>query len=100
MMSSRSVQLRPRALRDLESIYQYSLEQWGNARAEAYLSEINRTFESLAKNDKLGRDYSRVSADLYAYNIAAHVIFYTPTPTGILVIRVLHKSMDHVRHLA
>ena len=41
-----------------------------------------------------------VSADLYAYNIAAHVIFYTPTPTGILVIRVLHKSMDHVRHLA
>ncbi len=99
-MSSRSIQLRPRALHDLESIYKYSLEQWGIARAETYLSEINKAFEALANHDKLGRDYSRVSADLYAYNIAAHVIFYTPTPTGILVIRVLHKSMDHVRHLA
>jgi toxin ParE1/3/4 len=99
-MSSRSIQLRPRALHDLESIYKYSLEQWGIARAEAYLTEINRAFEALANHDKLGRDYSRVSADLYAYNIAAHVIFYTPTPPGIVVIRVLHKSMDHVRHLA
>ena len=99
-MSSRSVQLRPRALHDLESIYKYSLEQWGITRAEAYLTEINKAFEALANHDQLGRDYSRVSADLYAYNIAAHVIFYTPTPTGILVIRVLHKSMDHVRHLA
>ena len=58
----------------------------GIARAETYLSEINKAFEALANHDKLGRDYSRVSADLYAYNIAAHVIFYTPTPTGILVI--------------
>jgi len=99
-MSNRSIQLRPRALQDLEGIYKYSLEQWGIARAEAYLSEINRAFEALANHHKLGRDYSRVSANLHAYNIAAHVIFYTPSPTGILVIRVLHKSMDHVRHLA
>ena len=99
-MSSKSIQLRPRALLDLESIYKYSLQQWGVTRAETYLTEINKAFESRANHDKLGRDYSRVSADLYAYNIAAHVIFYTPTHTGILVIRVLHKSMDHVRHLS
>ncbi|MEX0828611.1 MAG: type II toxin-antitoxin system RelE/ParE family toxin [Nitrospirales bacterium] len=99
-MPTRSIQVRPRALHDLEDIYKYSLGQWGRARAEAYLSEINRAFEALANHDKLGRDYSRVRADLLAYNIAAHVIFYTPTPSGILVVRVLHKSMDHVRHLA
>jgi len=99
-MSSRSVQLRPRALNDLESIYKYSMEQWGFVRAEAYLAEISRAFESLAKNGKLGRDYSRVRTDLYAYNVASHVIFYTPTHSGVLVVRILHKSMDHVRHLA
>ena len=99
-MPNRSIQVRPRALHDLEDIYKYSLGQWGLARAEAYLSEINRAFEALANHNQLGRDYSRVSANLHAYNIAAHVIFYTPSPTGILVIRVLHKSMDHVRHLA
>ena len=84
-MSSRSIQLRPRALDDLESIYKYSLEQWGIARAEAYLTEINRAFEALANHDKLGRDYSRVSSDLYAYNIAAHVIFYTPLLLALLL---------------
>ncbi len=98
-MSNRSIQLRPRALHDLEDIYRYSLEQWGVARAETYLSEINRAFESLANHHQLGRDYSRVSTNLHAYNIAAHVIFYTPSTNGILVIRVLHKSMDYVRHL-
>jgi len=98
-MARRSIQLRPRALDDLETIYQYSLEQWGITRAEAYLTEINKAFEALANHPNLGRDYSRVRADLYAFNIAAHVIFYSPTPTGILVSRVLHKSMDHVRHL-
>ena len=98
-MSSKSVQVRPRALNDLENIYIYSRNQWGKARADSYLIEINRAFEALANNDKLGRDYSRVKTDLFIYHIGSHVIFYTPTPTGILVIRVLHKSMDYVRHL-
>ncbi len=48
-MSSRSVQLRPRALSDLESIYKYSLEQWGLARAESYLTQIHKAFEALYK---------------------------------------------------
>lgn len=98
-MSSRSVQVRPRALSDLESIYTYSREHWGKARADSYLTEINKAFEALANNENLGRDYSRVRANLFIYHIGSHVIFHIPTPTGILLTRVLHKSMDYVRHL-
>ena len=91
--------LKPRALKDLEGIYTFSLQRWGAERADYYIRDIFKAFQDLAENDKLGRDYCDVRLNLYAFKVVSHEIFYKPISDGITVIRVLHKSMDSQKHL-
>lgn len=98
-MSGKRVQIRPKAYEDIEQIYRYSVTQWGAARADLYIYELNDTFETLAENPNVGRNCAFIRPGLFSFTIVSHVIFYKPTSSGIAVIRVLHKSMDHRRHI-
>lgn len=95
----RTFKLRPKADKDLEKIYSYSVKEWGAARADQYILDIEKTFQNLADSHTLGRDYSHVRPSLRAFSVVSHVIFYMPTAYGMAVIRVLHKSMDEKRHI-
>ncbi|WLQ15421.1 type II toxin-antitoxin system RelE/ParE family toxin [Hahella aquimaris] len=98
-MTDKTFKLRPKAEADLVSIYQFSLKEWGADKAEAYIREINEAFLTLVNNKTLGSDRSYVRPSLRAYYVGSHVVFYKPTVYGVAVIRVLHQSMDCVRHL-
>ena len=47
--------LRPRAMADLEEIWDYTVETWGEEQAERYLRLINDGLCKIADNPKLGR---------------------------------------------
>jgi toxin ParE1/3/4 len=47
--------LRPKALADLEKIWDYTVETWGEEQAERYLRLINQSFRKVADNPGLGR---------------------------------------------
>lgn len=91
--------LRPKAHSDLENIYTYSIQKWGLSRAEKYIRDLEMGFESLIQNDTLGLDYSHVSKNLRSFPVVSHIIYYKKTLYGVIIIRVLHKSMDETRHL-
>ena len=40
--------LKPRALKDLEGIYTFSLQRWGAERADYYIRDIFKAFQDLA----------------------------------------------------
>ena len=95
----RKIHVHALAESDLIEIWQYSFEEWGEARADKYLDELDSGIQALTGNPALGikRDYVR---DEYrVLFVGSHAVYYTVTPTAIHVIRVLHGRMDPERHL-
>jgi toxin ParE1/3/4 len=91
--------LRPSAETDLEEIWRYTVENWGEKQAERYLNDIRKTLEHAVETPSAGR---RVEIGGRVYRMrrsGSHQIFYRETPRGIDVLRVLHARMDFARHL-
>lgn len=91
--------LRPKAVSDLDSIWNYTLETWGEDQAERYLRMINSGFSELAENPECGRECNDIREGYWKYRVGRHLIFYRQESYGVDVVRVLHQSMDVDRHL-
>jgi len=95
----RSIELSPKALADLDSIWKYTVENWGEARSEAYVRGINAALEMVAANPRMARDAGSVRPGLLKYYVGSHVIFFRLNDKRIVVSRILHARMDFPRHL-
>lgn len=84
---------------DLRQIYLFSYEQFGEAQADTYLLGLEERFRTLAEQPTLGKKIDHIRAGYFRYEYMRHSIFYTLHEEGILVVRVLHGSMDAERHL-
>ena len=93
------VRLRPAADRDLQNIYRYSVNEWGDDRAERYIRDLNTAFQKLANNELKSTRADYIHSGLHSCRVVSHIVFFKHTDDGILVIRVLHKSMDYLKHL-
>ncbi|MBL4909208.1 MAG: type II toxin-antitoxin system RelE/ParE family toxin [Alteromonadaceae bacterium] len=80
-------------------MYHYSIREFGTARAEQYIRDLDKSFYQLAKAPALGRKYDHVRSGLLAFNVVYHIVFFRLSTDGILILRVLHKFMDFNRHL-
>lgn len=78
---------------DLLGIGAYTLETWGKAQAERYLVGLAECTEMLAGNPLLGRLCDWIRPGLYRFEKGRHVVFYRKEEGGILVSRILHRSM-------
>ncbi|MGR3270495.1 type II toxin-antitoxin system RelE/ParE family toxin [Thalassococcus profundi] len=90
--------LTPRAERDLEEIWLYSARTWSVVQAEAYTGEIIDAFERLGSEARQGRRVEGFPS-YRQYLVGRHVIYFREVDAGVLVIRVLHQSMDPERHM-
>lgn len=87
------------ALEDLQSIRNYTLEQWGADQEQIYLESMwSRLEEILADPERYRR-----RDDLFpGCQIAAHgkhVILFRIHGKSIQVVRILHSAMDFKRHI-
>lgn len=99
MSENNKFRLRPKAYQDLEKIYNYSYQEFDSKRANQYIKDLDAAFHALAHQPGLGKDYSHVRPNLLAYNVVSHIVFFEISADGITIIRVLHQSMDFIRHL-
>jgi len=98
-MANKTYRLYPKALEDLESIYSYSSQEFGTKRTEDYILAIESSFQHLADDPFISRKCDFIRQDLRAFNVGSHIIFFKTSNYGIVVIRVLHQSMDFARHM-
>jgi toxin ParE1/3/4 len=84
--------------RDLTDIYIYSFRTFGEAQADAYLLGLADCLQVLADNPRMGRQ-AYIRPDLLCYRYGRHLIFYVSEEKDIFIVRVLHDSMDFLRHL-
>ena len=90
--------LTPKAKEDLETVWLYSLRQWGAQQTERYIDDLTEAFEFLAKNPKAGTACDNIRARYRKYPVIRHVVYYWETAYGVEVIRVLHDRMLATRH--
>lgn len=86
--------LTPRAERDLEEIWQYTVQEWSPAQGEKYVASLLNAMALLAKDPSRGRSAEKIRAGYRRRNVGTHVIFYKQTDDSIAIIRVLHQRMD------
>lgn len=79
---------------DLGEIFDYTLQEFGNGQAVAYLSALEDTLLELVANPKLGRERSEIRAGLRSITPNSHIIFYRICTDHIRIVRVLHGSRD------
>jgi toxin ParE1/3/4 len=92
--------ITPRAAEDLRRIARYTLETWGRAQRDIYLSAIDRRFSWLAENPTLGKPRPEVAEGYHSYPQGAHVIFYLVHADRIDIIGVPHQRMDVVNYFS
>lgn len=67
--------LRPRALQDLENIWSYTFDTWGEEQADQYILDLNNGFESLAAHPERGRVCDDIREGYRKYDIGKHITF-------------------------
>jgi toxin ParE1/3/4 len=91
--------LKPRAQADLDEIWDYTAERWGQEQAETYTRQLWRNIQAIADQPSLGRGCDEVRAGYRLFPSGSHILLYRLHEDGIEVVRVLHERMDHERHL-
>ena len=62
--------------------------------AEMIIRLFDEKLNMLAANNQVGRPRPELAPNLRSWNVHRFVLFYRPMEDGIILIRVLHASMD------
>ncbi|WP_426370018.1 type II toxin-antitoxin system RelE/ParE family toxin [Pseudocolwellia sp. HL-MZ7] len=87
--------LSAKAKSDLIKIARYTQLTWGTAQRNDYLKILDNTFQLLIEEPELGLNCDYIREGYSKYPQASHVVYYKAHQVNqILIIRILHKSMD------
>lgn len=86
--------LSSQAASDLDGIYEYTIVTFGLSQARNYLTGLHECFRMLADNPLYGRSATELATNLRRLEYQSHIVFYVPREQGVLIVRVLHQSMD------
>jgi toxin ParE1/3/4 len=93
------VQLSEAAAADLEAIFHYGAEHFGEEIAEDYVRGFQAAFDTISEYPKIGSVHDLVRPPIYSLSHGSHRIFYDLFSNRVVVQRVLHKTMDVKRWL-
>ncbi|SDG14249.1 type II toxin-antitoxin system RelE/ParE family toxin [Thalassobaculum litoreum] len=82
--------LSRQARTNIKDIARYTKRYFGDDQTQEYLGGLYYSFELLAENPKLGREWSE-GKRRYVYRM--HIVYYRLTPSGPLITEVRHTAM-------
>ena len=86
--------LSDEARADIIDIHDYSVGQWGVARADSYLEDLTVQIERLVAGQYSGTKVDEVGRGLRRQVCGRHVIWFRVNADVLRVVRVLHQSRD------
>lgn len=84
---------------DLASIRRYSTRTWGRDQTSKYMGALRETMQGVARGTVFTRTRDDLRPAIQMASSGRHSIFFEADESRILVVRVLHDSMDYGRHL-
>jgi len=89
-----SYSIRAMARADLEEIWHFTFDRWGQEQADKYLNSLFSRFEWLSENPYTGKSREDIKNGYYCFPEGIHLVFYTMTEYGIDIIGIPHQNMD------
>ncbi len=89
-----ALNLTATAEQELHDIYTYSLEKWGEKKADEYLKQLENSFYLLLNNPQLGKQRNELKHGYRSLLVQKHSIFYNINDNEINILRILHMRMD------
>jgi toxin ParE1/3/4 len=93
------LELSRRAQADLDDVRDYSVAEFGIARAIGYLDAVEGALGRIVEFPNIGAVHSMVHPPIRSLGCLQHRIFYEVGGDAILIVRILHKATDVQRHL-
>jgi toxin ParE1/3/4 len=84
---------------DLASIRRYSTRTWGRDQTSKYMDALRDTMKGLIRGTMVTRTRDDLRPAVQMASSGRHSIFFEADESRILVVRVLHNSMDYRRQL-
>jgi toxin ParE1/3/4 len=91
--------LRREARRDLNGVDEFSRERFGNLVADEYMAEIDAGLARLSVHPEIGSAVAFGRVPMRSLKVGSHRLFYYFDGNRVIVVRVLHQSMNAERHL-
>jgi len=82
------------ALEDIDSIWEYTVQEWSIKQAEKYYNTIISKIQLICQNPKIGESIKDVKDTHRKQNIGSHMIIYKFQDDLIFIDRILHQRMD------
>ena len=83
------------AVKDLEEIWSYTKQKWSLEQADRYYNLIIDEIEFVSSNPLLGRSIDYIKEAYRSTKVKSHLVFYKQHEDDtILIVRILHQSMD------
>jgi toxin ParE1/3/4 len=83
------------AVKDLEAIWSYTKQKWSIELADRYYNLIIDEIEFVSSNPLLGRSIDYIKEGYRSTKVKSHLVFYKQHGDDtILIVRILHQSMD------
>lgn len=95
-----AVLLTRRAALDIEEIGAYSLEQWGEKVADAYLQSVEDALDLLRRNPALLKPKRGMPDSLLFYRVQRHFLVCALKGDTVCVLTVKHGDMDLPNRIA
>lgn len=84
---------------DLVSIRRYSTRTWGRDQTSKYMDALRDTMKGLVRGTVITRARDDLRPAILMATSGRHSIFFEADDSRVLVVRVLHDSMDYRRYL-
>jgi toxin ParE1/3/4 len=84
---------------DLASIRRYSTRTWGRDQTTNYMDALRDTMKGLVRGTVITGTRDDLRPAIQMASSGRHSLFFEVDESRILVVRVLHDSMDYRRHL-
>lgn len=79
---------------DIRLIGEYTQKQWGKGKRRQYLADMQDKFTLLAENPLMVREDDSFTPPVRLCPHAQHLIVYVIDRSDILIVRILHGSMN------
>ncbi|MDJ0805248.1 MAG: type II toxin-antitoxin system RelE/ParE family toxin [Gammaproteobacteria bacterium] len=84
---------------DIRQIGLYTEREWGRTQRRKYLNALDQAFGLLCENPRLAPEYHEFTPPVRIHHHEQHLVVYVIEDDGILIVRVLHESVEIDRHL-
>lgn len=90
-----SYTLTNKAVLDLSSIWNYTVDTWSEKQADKYYFMLLETCQDLADGKVSGKNYPEINDEILGFRTGQHILFYRKlSKDKVEIARILHTQMD------